>query len=97
MDRMASHPYASTKLKTRKKAAAKNAVARTAQAMQKLDLPTMMPVAAPTGMLATSSSPELLACISQAKHQRLIEMLRDLRAGAEALSANADNLLSRLS
>jgi len=90
---MASHPYASTKLKTRKKAAAKNAVARTAQAMQKLGLPTMVPVGRP----AAPSSPELLACISQAKHQRLTEMLRDLRAGAEALSANADSLLSRLS
>ncbi len=90
---MASHPYASTKLKTRKKAAAKNAVARTVQAMQKLDLPTMVPVGRP----AAPSSPKLLACVSQAKHQRLTEMLRDLRAGAEALSANADSLLSRLS
>jgi len=93
MDRMASNPYASTKLKTRKRAAAKNAVARTTQAMQKLDLSTMIPVASS----ATPSSPELPACISQAKHERLIEMLRDLRAGAEALSANADSLLSRLS
>ncbi len=90
---MASHPCASTKLKTRKKAAAKNAVSRTAQAMQKLDPSAMIPVGRP----AAPSSPELLACISQAKHQRLTEMLRDLRAGAEALSANADSLLSRLS
>ena len=32
----------------------------------------------------------------QAKHRRAAEMLRELRSRAEALSANADRLLSRL-
>ena len=86
---MASHPYAPTKLKMRKRAAANNAAARTAQAMHKLNLPAMEPAAPP--------NPKPLACITQAKHRRLTELLRDLRAGAEALSANADGLLSRLS
>jgi hypothetical protein len=42
---------------------------------------------------ATEAAAERL---SRAKHERASEMLRELRRGAEALSANADRLLSRL-
>ncbi len=42
---------------------------------------------------ATEAAAERL---SRGKHERASEMLRELRRGAEALSANADRLLSRL-
>ncbi len=82
---MVSQPYALTKVKAKKKVAA----VRATQALQKPGAPAIEPAAPPPA--------RVLACVMQAKHQRLTEMLRDLRFGAEALSANADSLLSRLS
>jgi hypothetical protein len=81
MDRMTSHPYTSAKARATKRAAAKTVAAPAIQIVK------------PAAPLAAKP----VACITQAKHKRLREMLRELRIGAEALSANADGLLSRLS
>ncbi len=86
---MAAHPYASIKTKIRKRAVVKYEVAAPAPIAHVREVPTAEWDVRP------DAEPPL--GISQAKHQRLAEMLRDLRIGAEALSANADGLLSRLS
>lgn len=86
---MVSQPYALTKVKAKRKAVVTGAAVRATQARQKPAIPAIEPAAPPPA--------RLLACVTQAKHRRLTEMLRDLRFGAEALSANADSLLSRLS
>ena len=88
MDRMSSRPYASAPGRATTRAAAKNVADQTIQIVNKAGAPGMKPAA---------SSAKPLACITQAKHKRLIEILDDLRVGAEALSVNADSLLSRLS
>ncbi len=82
---MVSQPYALAKVKAKRKGAA----VRVGHALPKPGVAAIEPAAPPRA--------RVLACVTQAKHQRLTEMLRDLRFGAEALSANADSLLSRLS
>ena len=86
---MTSHPYASTRMKAKKRAVTRNAAAQAHQSNEAAGHP------AAEAQIPSPAKP--LAYLSQAKHRRLSEMLHDLRAGAEALSANADNLLSRLS
>ena len=86
---MAAHPYASIKAKVRKRAVVKYEVASPAPIAYLCE-----PSAAEWDAASDAGSP---TGASQAKHKRLAEMLRDLRIGAEALSANADGLLSRLS
>ncbi len=90
---MTSYPHASAKSRTTKRAVAKKLATRTMQIAEE----GRPPVARPDALPAKPSSAKLLACVSRAKHKRLTEMLHDLRIRAEALSANADGLLSRLS
>ena len=85
---MTSRPYASARSRATKRLAAKNVADQTIPIINKAGVAVMKPV-------ALSAKP--LACATQAKHKRITEMLSDLRIGAEALSANADGLLSRLS
>ena len=66
--------------KPKRRSAAKKPSAASAKAAKK-----------PAARIAT----ELANSDTQAKHRRAAEMLRELRSGAEALSANADRLLSR--
>lgn len=89
MDRMASHPYASIKTRIRKRAVVKYEFASPVPLTHICEPPRSEWDAPPSAEPSTGAS--------QAKHQRLAEMLRDLRIGAEALCANADGLLSRLS
>jgi hypothetical protein len=94
---MTSYRYSSSKPKATKRTAVKKAVSRTTKVVEKVAAHAAKPATARTTKAATrreAAANELRR--GEAKHRRAAEMVRELRSGAEALSANADRLLRRL-